>query len=198
MKTVLPTCLMLVCISLIGLSCDKKQDQKSTIQANKQNSGLDKMKAWYVLSSSSAGFEILMPTEPKKQQKKEDTDNGLVTTTAYLSIKDNAAYSVVVTNMPLRVANGIDPEKEFDDTVKKLQKKISGTILKQKSEEMNGNKSMTFSMSGTGPFGKTLYRVKLLRVGQNTIQLMTAHPMSEDMASDALRFFNSFKLEQTP
>ncbi len=201
MENMLKIWMIISLVSCLSYSCNKQHDKLQETQQSKytdqSSHSENQMSAWYSLKNPSAGFEILLPTEPRKKEKREITDSGLVTTTAYLSIMNKAAYSVVVTNMPLAIATGIDPDKEFEDSVEKLKKKISGKVVKQKSQNIDGNKSRIFTMIGDGPNGQTIYRVKIIRVGQNTIQLMTAHPQKMDFANDAKSFFDSFKLLKT-
>lgn len=150
---------------------------------------------WVVLAPPGMGFRAAMPAAPQSREEQHKTAQGTIDTTVWMAVTpDGAAFSVGVARMPKSFSEVLTPRAEFDDVRTKLLVKVAGKLIAEKNEELFGHPGRSFSLFGQGPKGESLFRVRLLRVGQRTYQLMTIHAKQEDLSAGANAFFQSFAL----
>ncbi len=198
--------LLVLLTTLIGwVGCDKGEQADAPAPAESDKSATEPKppapaptpEGWSVLEPPGLGFRVAMPAAPQSRKDQHKTSQGTVDTTVWMAVTPaGAAYSIGVAEMPAAMADVLTPKAEFDDIRTKLQVKVGGKLVAEKNDALFGHPGRSFSLLGQGPKGESLIRVRLVRVGHRTFQLMTVHAKQEDMNADANAFFQSFSLSE--
>jgi hypothetical protein len=154
---------------------------------------------WYLLAPDGAGFEMRFPLEPESKQADQYTVAGGIRNQMFVAVTpEGGAYSLGISEKPAGAVQQIETSAEFDEVRDKLVAKLKGKLIREKAETLQGHEGRSLLITGQGPQGESLIRVRLLRAGFKTYQAMTAHPIDRDQGIDAMAFLNSLRIAPAP
>lgn len=145
---------------------------------------------WVKFSPAGAPISVLMPSEPKKEEKTSESPNGPYTTTLYTaSTPERELYLVGWVDYDPKFNFGVQAELEAnrDNFVKAVKAKLLSTT----PVKLGTHPGIEFRAELTGQFD-IVSRVYI--VGRRPYQLILLTPAGRDASANRERFFSSFKL----
>ena len=145
---------------------------------------------WVKFSPAGSPFSVLMPAEPKKDEKTSESPNGPYTTTLYTSVgPDRELYLVGWVDYDPKFNFGVQAELEAnrDNFVKGVKAKLLGTT----PIKLGTYPGIEFRAELPGQLD-IVSRVYI--VGRRPYQLILLTPAGRDASANRERFFSSFKL----
>jgi hypothetical protein len=145
---------------------------------------------WVKFSPAGSPFSVLMPSEPKKDEKTSESPNGPYTTTLYTATTpERELYLVGWVDYDPKFNFGVQAELEAnrDNFIKGVKAKLLGTT----PIRLGTYPGIEFKAELTGRFD-IVSRVYI--VGRRPYQLIQLTPAGREASANRERFFSSFKL----
>ena len=144
---------------------------------------------WVKFSPAGAPFSVLMPSEPKKDEKTSESPNGPYTTTLYTSVSpDRELYLVGWVDYDPKFNFGVQAELEANRD--NFIKGVKARLLSTTPVKLGTYPGIEFRTELTGQFD-IVSRVYI--VGRRPYQLIHLTPAGRDASANRERFFTSFK-----
>jgi hypothetical protein len=153
---------------------------------------------WKEVTHRELGFQVLMPGNPREEQKSQQTPVGNVETYKFtvMAMYGKEMYLIVTLRFPDAISQQMGgPEKLLQLAKQDVIVTSRGEIQSEKPIMMAGYPGLELEVS---PEGGGIMRIRVYATRNQTYQVYAMIPKARQNSNDVERFLDSFLLLATP